>query len=362
MIEKMAVLSAALLLALIGLAAGGYNLGTNLGTGVQSENLSLSEVPALEMASRTSNMLSGAGAPQTAAASAGTELAIYSDQAPSAADQGKLMSADLSATAPQYVYYNGDYLGWNQFSAMYPDHPGLWVERAAGWSWYATLPLGGWTTELIYAPEMSPLTLYELYPEGYVMSYYLGQVNPGYYYVWFYADTPGRHRSVVGTNSGFSNMAVIDVYSPQPPRPTPPSPREQCEMNPQCSWANGQCYCRGLNPENPEKEKCEQNPQCDWVNGHCYCRGLIPDDPEKVKCEQNPLCSWANGQCLCRGFNPSDIDIDIDTGSSGSSSAQQSCEQNPSCHWSAGRCYCMGLGSSSSSYEEDSSDLLGSSA
>jgi hypothetical protein len=358
MTKKMPVLSVAIFLILIGLAAGSYDLGK----GVQSKNLSMSDFSALGVESHTDNAVLGAGAPQAPATDAGTELAIYSDQAPPSTEQGKLMSADVSATAPQYIYYDGNYLGWNQFSAIFPTQPGLWVERAAGWSWYATLPLGGWTTELIYVPNESPLTIYELYPEGYVMSYYLGSVNPGYYYIWFYADTSGRHRNVVSTSSGFSNTVVIDVYSPQPPKPTPPSPKEQCEMNPQCSWANGQCYCRGLNPDNPEKDKCEQNPQCDWVNGQCYCRGLIPEDPEKAKCEQNPQCSWANGQCLCRGLNPPEPGP-MPSPTPGPSPEQQSCEENPSCHWSAGHCYCTGLGSSSSSIDiEESSDLLGSSS
>jgi len=359
MIEKIIFRSLVMLVILTSLAMGGYDLSGE----TESKNLSFSDFTNLGLDSHTQGAALGAGAPQAAATDAGTELAIYSDSAPPATEQGELLSADLTATAPQYIYFNGNYLGWNQFSATFPGQPGLWIERAAGWSWYATLPLGGWTRELLFVPEPSALTMYELYPAGYVMSYYLGSVNPGYYYVWFYADSAGRHRSVLSTSSGFSNTVVIDVYSPHPPRPTPPSPKEQCERNPLCSWANGQCYCRGLNPDNPEKDKCEQNPQCDWVNGHCYCRGLIPDDPEKVRCEQNPLCTWSNGQCLCRGFNPpepSPMPGPMPGPTPGPDPAEQ-CEQNPACHWSAGRCYCMGLGSGSSSSDmEDSGDLLGS--
>ncbi|MDM7913460.1 MAG: hypothetical protein QUS09_10215 [Methanotrichaceae archaeon] len=292
------------------LALGDYDVSG----GAEAKNLSMAEFNALGIESQAEEAALGAGAPQVAATSAGTELAVYSDQAPSAQELGKVLPSDISANYPMYIYYDGSYLGWNDFSATFPtSQPGLWIERAAGWSWYATMPLGAWAKELLYVPTSSPLTLYEIYPGGYVRSYDLGFAQPGYYYIWYYADSPGRHRSILATSTGFSNMVVIDVYSPQPPRPTPPSPKEQCESNPLCSWANGQCLCRGWNPDNPEKEKCEENPTCDWFNGHCYCRGLIPDDSEKEKCEQNPSCHWVDGRCLCTGFGP------ITSGESGES-------------------------------------------
>ncbi|MCJ7443291.1 MAG: hypothetical protein MUO26_01955 [Methanotrichaceae archaeon] len=327
MIPKISACIVLVILLLTGLSVGGFDLAGE----TQSKNLSISDPANLGLESQTENADPNADAPQAAATDAGTELAIYSDQPPPAADQGKLLSADTSTSAPQYVYYDGNYLGWNDFSATFPTNsPGLWIERAAGWSWYATLPLGGWTRELMYVPKPSPLTMYEIYPNGYVMSYKLGSVKSGYYYIWFYADTPGRHRNVFATKNGYSNTVIIDVYSPLPPRPTPPSPKEQCEQNPICSWANGHCYCRGFDPDNPEKEKCEQNPQCDWVNEQCYCRG-IPPDPEKEKCEQNPTCNWANGRCLCTGFIPDD------------NPEKQRCEQNPTCSWANGQCLCTGF-------------------
>ena len=378
-------------LLLTGLALGGYDMAGD----TEAKNLSIAEFNSLgiESQSQADETALGAIAPQAAATNAGTELAAYSEQAPPKADLGKVLPADVMTNYPMYIYYDGSYVGWNEFSTSFPSNqPGLWVERAAGWSWYATLPLGGWTRQLIYVPAPSPLTMYELYPGGYVMSYNLGFAQPGYHYIWYYADSPGRHRSVLATNSGFSNMVVIDVYSLLPPRPTPPSPKQQCESNPTCSWSNGHCYCRGFNPDNPEKEKCEENPTCDWFNGHCYCRGFIPDDPEKEKCEQNPNCNWVNGeclctgiiipddpekqrceqnpdcnwvngQCLCRGLNPPEPEPMPGPEPEPTPSpdpARESCEQNPNCQWANGRCNCMGFGFSGSSGEsEDTGGLLG---
>ncbi len=349
-------------LLLTSLALGGYDVSG----GTEAKNLSMAEFNALgiESQSQADETALGAIAPQAAATNAGTELAAYTDQAPSAQELGKVLPSDISANYPMYIYYDGSYLGWNDFSATFPtSQPGLWIERAAGWSWYATMPLGGFARELLYVPAPSPLTMYEIYPGGYVRSYDLGFAQPGYYYIWYYADSPGRHRSVLATSTGFSNMVVIDVYSPMPPRPTPSSPKEQCESNPVCSWANGQCLCRGFNPDNPEKEKCEENPTCDWFNGHCYCRGLNPEDPEKEQCEQNPECSWANGQCLCRGLNPPEPEPmpgPTPEPTPSPDPARESCEQNPSCHWANGRCLCTGFGASTSGESEESDNLLGS--
>ncbi len=351
-------------LLLTGLALGGFDLSAS----TASKNLSMAEFSSLGIEDQSGEAALGsalgATAPQVAATTGGTEVAAYTDQAPSAGQLGKVLPSDFSSNYPMYIYYDGSYIGWNDFSATFPaTQPGLWVERAAGWSWYATMPLGGWTRQLLYVPEPSQLTMYELYPEGYAMSYDLGFSQPGYYYIWYYADTPGRHQCVLATSGGFSNMVVIDVYTPMPPSPSPPSPQEQCESNPLCSWANGQCLCRGFNPDNPEKEKCEENPTCDWYNGQCYCRGFNPVNPEKEQCEQNPECSWVNGQCLCRGLNPPEPEPMPEPEPEPAPTpnpAKESCEKNPSCSWADGRCLCTGFGASSSGESEGSGDLLGS--
>lgn len=353
-------------LLLTGLSLGGYDLSG----GTASKNLSIAEFTALGSESQTGNAILNAGAPQASATIAGTELAAYTNQSPPTMDLGKLQFINIAANEPMYIYYNGSYFGWNDFTATFPSsRPSMWIERAAGWSWYATLPLGGWTRELLYVPAPSPITLYELYPGDYVMGYDLGFVQPGYYYIWYYADTPGRHRTVLATSSGYSNTVIIDIYSPAPPTPTPPSPEQQCESNSLCSWANGQCLCRGFNPDNPEKDKCEENPTCDWFNGNCYCRGFNPTNPEKEKCEQNPECSWANGQCLCTGFKPEPTPTPMPTPAPmpapspeptpEPNPAQVTCERNPTCQWADGRCLCTGFGGTSG--ESKKADNLGES-
>jgi hypothetical protein len=383
---------------------GGTALGgLDRSGGAGAENLSMADFGALGAGINTDTAVLEAGAPQAASGGAGTELAVYTDQAPSEADQAKLQPSSVIVNPPMYIYYQGQDLAWKDFNAIFPiGRPGLWIERAAGWSSYATMPLGSWTRELLYVPAPSSLTLYELYPGGFVMAYKLGFVKPGYYVIWYYADSPGRHLTAFASSSGYSNAVIIDVYEPSPWPPAPPSPKEQCEQKPYCHWVNGQCLCTMPNPEkeqclekpycswvneqclcvmpinpekesclekpycswvndqclctmpNPEKEQCEENPNCDWVNDHCYCRGIPPVDHEKESCEQNPECSYVNGQCLCRGLNPPEP-------MPGPDPEEATCLQNPSCHYAGGTCYCMGVGGMEGGGGDsgDSRDLLG---
>lgn len=289
------------------------------------------------------------GAPQATSTFAGTDNAVYTEQAPPLTDLGKLMPSAVLANPPRYMYYNGDYLAWNDFSATFPgSNPGLWIERAVSWTLYATLPWGGWTRELIYVPQASPVTMYETYPSGYVLGYNLGLVQPGYYYIWYYADAPGRHSSMFATNSGYSNAVIVDVYPTSnyiKPNPPTPGPKEQCEMKPYCHWVNSQCLC--TMPPLTEKEKCEQNPLCDWVNGHCYCRG--DEDPEKEKCEQSENCAWVDGRCDCfmPGPDPEPMPGPVPNPEpepfNPAPNPVAECQQS-GCQWADGRCNCMGLG------------------
>lgn len=279
-----------------GPALGGYD--PELGAG--AVNMSMDEFTSLVRSygeDETSPAVPGA------AASSAVESAAYTTQAPPETDMGELLPFDDSGQS-SYVYYSGSYLPWARFSAIFPESmPAMWIRRQSGWSWYATMPLGAWSEMLIFVPDASPVSLYEIYPQGFVWRYDLGYVPPGFYRIWYYADTVGRHACLLYSGGMFSDRVVVDVYQWVPPEPSPaPSPRDVCESNPQCSWVNGKCYCRGLIPEDPEKQRCEQNPMCRWVNGQCLCTGLIPEDPEKQQCEQNPMCRWVNGQCLCTGL------------------------------------------------------------
>lgn len=305
-----------------GIALGGYDLSGS----EKAEKLSISS-SALQGLEVDAETLAAAQVPQMIATEAGTEQAFYTTQTPTKNELKTLLPFDIDVSPVTHVFFKGSYLGWNGFAAQYPGaFPGLWIERSVSWSWYATMPLGSWARELLYVPTTSPIYMFEVYPGGYVMKYNLGSVQPGYYYIWYYADAPGRHLSVFGSNSGYSNTVTIDVYAIHQFRPKPLDPRKECEKNSLCVWENGKCNCFKPSP-NPVAE-CEKNPNCDWVNGQCLCRGLEPlpgplpsPDPEPVPqpapnpfpeptpgpnkaaiCQQNPGCHWANGQCLCMGL------------------------------------------------------------
>jgi hypothetical protein len=337
-------------LLLCSISLGGLDQSGN----INAKNMTISDFSALAPLSDVQDALVETGAPQATSADAGTETAVYTEQAPPTADLKKLMPSAVLSTPPSYMYYNGDYLAWNDFTTTFPSNkPGLWIERAVSWTYFATLPWGGWTKELLFVPQASPVIMYEIYPSGFVLGYNLGLVQPGYYYIWYYADAPGRHSSIFSTNNGFSNAVIIDVYLAGnyiKPNPPTPSPKEQCENKPYCHWVNNQCLC--TMPPISEKEKCEQNPVCDWVNDHCYCRGL--ENPEKEKCEQNPQCDWVNDNCLCRGLNPEPMPGPVPNPNpdpepepfNPAPNPVADCESNPECQWANGRCNCMGLGGS----------------
>ena len=157
---------AALLLCSISL--GGLDQSGNSG----AENLTISEFSALAPASNLESVFVDTGAPQATSGDAGTEIAAYTEQVPPVTDLKKLMPSAVLKSPPRYMYYNGDYLAWNDFTTSFPtNNPGLWIERAVSWTQYATLPWGGWTRELIYVPQASPVTMYEIYPSGYVLGY-----------------------------------------------------------------------------------------------------------------------------------------------------------------------------------------------
>jgi len=321
-------------------------------------------------------------APAAVSTSAGTDIAFYTDQAPSGSDLQKLLPSSILINPPGYMYYNGDYLTWYNFTASFPaDMPAMWIERAVSWSFYATMPWGGWTRALMYVPQASPVTMYEIYPASYILRYNLGSVQqPGYYYIWYYADAIGRHSSFFSTNSGYSNTVIIDVYGTV--QRTTPTAKEECEKRSYCSWVNNQCLCympqesekekcektsgcyyvnnkcQCVMPEDPEKEECEKSASCDWVNNQCYCRGV--DDSKQTECEKSGNCHWVDGQCDCTmpiATTESTTEWTSDTGSfNPSSNPTTQCESG--CYWANGRCNCMGAGGGSG--VSDNSDNTGS--
>jgi hypothetical protein len=91
--------------------------------------------------------------------------------------------------------------------------------------------------------------MYEFYPNGYITEFSLGYFQPGYYTIWYYADTIGEHVTQFVLDGSFSNAVIIKVDNSMPqPQPVSPTEKELCEENPTCDWVNGQCLCKGYNP------------------------------------------------------------------------------------------------------------------
>jgi hypothetical protein len=308
-----------------GIALGGYDLSGSTG----AENLTATDPTVQSLETDTGSALADALAPQVPAAQPGTQLALYVSQNPIKTDLEGLMPFNVEVGPSTNVFYKGTYMGWNGFTSQFPStSAGLWIERSAGWSWYATMPLGGWSRELLYVPVASPISMYDIYPSGFVMRYNLGVVQPGYYNLWYYADTPGRHVDLFGTSSGYSNKVIVDVYTisvtkPIPPKPVPPDPKEECEKRGfPWTWEDGQCKMK-IAP-NPVDE-CEKKPGCFWADGQCQCPpGPVPNPVDE--CEKQSGCVWADGKCQCQdGPAPNPV---------------AECEKQSGCFWADGQCQC----------------------
>lgn len=138
--------------------------------------------------------------------------ATYTTQAPPVTQQKVLLNYDVLTAPPTAVYYSGTFMPWASFSQTFPaNSPALWVASSAGWSWYATCPTGGWIQNLMYVPYTGTMKMYEFYPDGTIKLYSYGFNTPGYKYIWFYADTPGRHMSLFTLFDKPSNYITIDV-------------------------------------------------------------------------------------------------------------------------------------------------------
>ena len=138
--------------------------------------------------------------------------AVYYTQAPPVAQQNVLLTYDIQTAPPTAVYYSGTYMPWTSFYQVFPaSSPAIWISSSAGWSWYATCPLGSWVQELIYVPTTGSMKLYELYPDGTTKLYEYGWAPPGYKYAWFKADVPGRHIIMVTVAGIPSNFITIDA-------------------------------------------------------------------------------------------------------------------------------------------------------
>ncbi len=141
-----------------------------------------------------------------------TTGAYYSMVAPPAAERSVLLSYNVETAPPTAVYYMGSYMPWGSFAVTFPGtSPMFWISTPAGWSWYAVCPYRGWVRELMYIPTTGTLKVYEIYPRGTTRMYNYGWASPGYRYIWFYGDVPGRHIAIFTVSDRPSNAVTVDV-------------------------------------------------------------------------------------------------------------------------------------------------------
>lgn len=189
-------------------ATGFPSASSGFGASAGTPTDSLSYAASAGFPSATSGYAISAGVPTDSALSA----AAYATTAPPVAQQNALLAYDVAASPPTAVYYGGSLVPWASF---YPTFRGtapmLWVLTSGGWNIYATCPLGGWARYLMYIPYSGSLKMYEIYPDSSVRFYNYGWTSRGYKYLWFIADTPGRHISFITLTDRPSNCVTIDV-------------------------------------------------------------------------------------------------------------------------------------------------------
>lgn len=150
--------------------------------------------------------------PSTQLQTGTTNAAALTYQAPQSSDQQTLLAYNTLANQPNSVFFNQVMQPWQTFVASFPKNmPAFWVNTQAGWQWYATCPLGGWAQEIMFIPQTGTLGAYEIYPDRTTKFYSYGYATPGYHYIWFNGDTPGRHMSIITVDNIPSNAVAIDV-------------------------------------------------------------------------------------------------------------------------------------------------------
>jgi hypothetical protein len=170
-------------------------------------------LPTVQTTTQTKTASSGVieaypGAPS----STGAVTAIYSTQAPPAGQQNVLLSYNVQISPPSAIYYNETFMPWTSFYQTFPaKSPVLWTASSAGWSWYATCPVGNWVQEMMYVPVTGTMMICDLYPDGTANYVSYGFAAPGYKYRWFNVTKPGRYITMLTIADIPSNDIIIDV-------------------------------------------------------------------------------------------------------------------------------------------------------
>jgi hypothetical protein len=141
-----------------------------------------------------------------------TNSAAQVFQAPPSTDRQTVLAYNILQYQPVSVFYSQAMQPWMTFISIFPKNmPMLWVNTQVGWQWYATCPLGGWAQMIMFVPQTGSLGLYEVYPDRTVKYYDYGYSTPGYHYIWFNGDTPGRHALFITVDRIPSNSVAFDV-------------------------------------------------------------------------------------------------------------------------------------------------------
>jgi len=149
--------------------------------------------------------------PQTVSPVA-TSPAAQTFQPPQSSAQQEALTYNILANQPAAVFYAQVLQPWQTFVSIFPKNmPMFWVNTQAGWQWYATCPLGGWAQEIMFIPQTGSLGVYEVYPDRITKYYDYGYATPGYHYIWFNGDTPGRHTLFITVDRIPSNSVAFDV-------------------------------------------------------------------------------------------------------------------------------------------------------
>jgi hypothetical protein len=132
--------------------------------------------------------------------------------APSPAEQNALISYDVMAKYPAYVYYNGISLPWTSFSPQFRGDALLtWIEMADnGWDITALAPQGTWVRELVYVPRVGDLAVSKIYT-GNTLNTYYSSAMPGYKYIWLYVDRKGAYTTVFSVGGAAGNTVALYV-------------------------------------------------------------------------------------------------------------------------------------------------------
>jgi hypothetical protein len=202
-------------------AAGGYGeismtysstpyMGTPYGSYSGSNGSSFNVYP---KGSSANSKTTSSSATQPAATAPASSAEAYVFSEPPNSEKDTLLNYNVVSGAPTQVFYHMIVLDWRTFVSSFPkDRPMFWVNTNDGWQWYSTCPLGGWLQEIIFINEKGNLRMYETNPDQTVIYYDFGIASPGYHYIWFNGDTPGRQSQLITVNDMPSNALVFDVY------------------------------------------------------------------------------------------------------------------------------------------------------